>query len=342
MNVLFSIDARYYHQLRAVLSALASHHEHDPLDVHVLHLDLEQSSIDTIHRDFGRPNLTLSFYQFNPPLNADELLYSTGHIKSLSTFSRVFMADILPASVDKVLYLDCDILIRGNLSELWNQSFDGNAVIAARDVSCEVEFYTIADCPEMAGRATSPYFNAGVLLVDVRRFRELKIKDTCLDFIRRYGSKLKCYDQDVLNMALTGQWKQMPWTWNYLAPLAFLGNSRLHRSVALPAEYADPKIVHFIYKFKPWQSAYLGPYRDEFIRGFHGEVEADTTPKPWRQFKWDLYEFATAVHYFKLGTRRFGLSFGELLQLLRPAMKKPWVLPTFGFFALYERYKRGF
>jgi lipopolysaccharide biosynthesis glycosyltransferase len=342
VNVLFSIDASYYHQLRAVLTSLVQHHEHVELAVHVLHLDLGQVQIDTIRRDFHRPSLTLDFYKFNPPLNADELLYSTGHIQSLSTFSRVFLGDVLPETVDKILYLDCDILIRGDLTELWNEPFDGCVVIAARDVSCEVEFYTIADCPEMAGRAKDPYFNAGVLLVDVRRFRELQVKETCLDLIGRYGSKLRCYDQDVLNMALSGRWKQMSWRWNYLAPLAFVGNSALHRSVALPAQYADPRLVHFIYQFKPWQSAYLGPYREEFLRHFGGQVEPDTSPMLWRRLCWDLYEFSTSVHYFKLSTRRFGLDLGQALKLLAPFVRKPWVPAIFPFFAVYQRHKRGF
>jgi lipopolysaccharide biosynthesis glycosyltransferase len=342
MNLLFSIDARYYHQFRAVLTSVLIHHESSPLQVHVLHTDLSPDQIHTIGRDFQRSNLVLCFHRFSPPLNADELLYRSGHIQSLSTFSRVFLEDVLPEEIDRILYLDCDILVRGDLTELWNEHFDGCVVIAARDISCDVQFYSIAGFPEMSGKARSPYFNAGVLLIDVRRFRELKIKETSLDLIRRYGSRLRCYDQDVLNIALCGRWKQMSWTWNFLVPLTFVGEAGMHRAIAAPAQYANPRIVHFIYKYKPWQSDYLGPYREEFLQLYEGPVETGSRSVLWTNIGWALYAFATTLHYFKLSTLRSGIDARYLRLLFGQLVKSPWLFFVFPFFAVYQRLKRGF
>ncbi len=183
---------------------------------------------------------------------------------SRAAYARIFFADILPAAVSRVIYLDPDILCRFPLAELWAFDLDGAVAAAARDCAIgEDEWGDLAACARMARdrhahRLGLPedggYFNTGVMLIDVARWREERIGPRTAAWIRANPGLVQLADQDALNCVLRGRVARLPDGWNWLAAWAWREPG------------ADIRIVHFAGPDKPWHADYAGHAAAEWRR----------------------------------------------------------------------------
>jgi lipopolysaccharide biosynthesis glycosyltransferase len=128
-----------------------------------------------------------------------------------------------------------------DLSPLWHSEFDGNIALACQDhlVPRLGASFGVAGWKEAGLNPDEPYFNAGVMLIDVERWRETGVEKRSLDYLRRFGPKVWFWDQEALNAVLSGQWKSLDSSWNF------------------PASMVDPfkempRIAHFSGNIKPW------------------------------------------------------------------------------------------
>ena len=160
---------------------------------------------------------------------------------SLGTYHKLSIGSWLPAHVGKALWLDCDTLVMEDLSPLWHSEFDGNIALACQDhlVPRLGASFGVAGWKEAGLNPDEPYFNAGVMLIDVERWRETGVEKRSLDYLRRFGPKVWFWDQEALNAVLSGQWKSLDSSWNF------------------PASMVDPfkempRIAHFSGNIKPW------------------------------------------------------------------------------------------
>jgi lipopolysaccharide biosynthesis glycosyltransferase len=117
--------------------------------------------------------------------------FSTRTYISKITYARLLLSSLFPESVGKVLYLDADILVTGSLAPLWQTDLDGAAVAAVVDTD-SIDHSARLDSslagqvgPAFTGTALTvgEYFNAGVLLIDMARWREEQVSDRALHFM---------------------------------------------------------------------------------------------------------------------------------------------------------------
>lgn len=178
---------------------------------------------------------------------------------SKATYYRLFMQDLLPESVEKVLYLDCDIVVNQSIRELWDVDLTGMAIAAVREIGSGYHAERLG-IPLKTG-----YFNAGVNLLNLAYCREHNMTDKFMKYIKENYSKLQYNDQDVLNGVLHDKCVHLMPQWN-MFPLMF--DSRLNkrgdsRGGVVINEYLEekanaindrknPHIVHYIAKPKPW------------------------------------------------------------------------------------------
>lgn len=166
---------------------------------------------------------------------------SLSHV-TLATYGRLFLHELL-AKVEKVIYLDCDLLVTGDLAEIYLTPLNGFALAAVRDtviptVGHEWESL-VKDLPGL--RPDEPYFNAGVLLLNLTKLRDLDASALYAQLLRNVEARYA--DQSVLNGVFHGQWKAIPARWN--------------RQVQLGREFSvfpdRPRAIwHFASKLKPW------------------------------------------------------------------------------------------
>jgi len=155
------------------------------------------------------------------------------------------MIEILP--VEQVLYLDADILIRKSLKALWDVDLGGKCLAAATDVGFPIGF------DEMHGR---PYFNSGVLLMDIAKAR-LDIKD-----LKKLATQMKdtrYKDQDVLNIYYSQSWASLSLTWNAQGLGTYAHYPSEDRKKLSLEDMTDPSVVHFTGPVHPSMIAVLDP-----------------------------------------------------------------------------------
>jgi lipopolysaccharide biosynthesis glycosyltransferase len=154
----------------------------------------------------------------------------------------------LPDDLDKVLYLDTDIVVRGSLTELWNTNISVHALAAVAHDDDEDHLREALGLPK-----GTPYFNSGVLLMNLRYCRQRAVVENAISFVKEYPQKIQFWDQDALNATLVDQWLELPKSWNW--------RDKKRPSRKLEGE---PAIVHFVGHNKPWHWSNNHPFRHEY------------------------------------------------------------------------------
>lgn len=177
-----------------------------------------------------------------------------------STFLRLLLPDLLPREVERVLYLDGDIVINGSILDLLMMELGTNCIAGVKD---SINIYDKSYLPNLGIPADRDYFNAGVLLMNIV---ELRTRDACKTFfsyLRDHINIIRANDQDVLNATLYDSVKFISPRYNY--------NFWLEKDVALmmfPSSlykevWANPIIIHYIGPVKPW--TYLSMHPKKYI-----------------------------------------------------------------------------
>jgi len=174
---------------------------------------------------------------------------------STTAFARIFLPDLLPISINKVLYLDCDLVCDGNIRDLWSIELSENTPIGAvvdcnyASVSCK----TISQIPR-----EKPYFNSGVLLMNLDCWRRNNYVQLAIS--TAIEKKFPLLDQDLLNHLFYSSIKILPVRYNLQLVTLLDGID----NCILSPEYYDeikaacenPEIIHYLSANKPWNDEY--------------------------------------------------------------------------------------
>lgn len=185
----------------------------------------------------------------NFPLKGDGISYW-----SIVTYYRLYAADLLPDSVDKVLYLDCDIIVDGSLGVLFDMDWNGVAIGAVADMCIEwEEFYARLQYDRQLG-----YFNAGVVFMNLDYWRKHNVGKECLDFLGEHYNRIINNDQDVLNYVLRDRKLMLPVTYNYQIQLRmpYFFNTFTEELKQDVLNTTHPLIIHYAAELKPWMTKY--------------------------------------------------------------------------------------
>ena len=178
------------------------------------------------------------------------------HDADITACYRMFLGEALPETVERVIFLDADVLVEGDLAELWNSPFDGRTLQAVPDAYAELLHTSRLRKSGVPFPHSAPFFNAGVLLIDLFRWRELEIARQASELLWKYGKRLYGRDQDALNIVLADDWKALPSSWNLheLPHMLFCWDTSGQSPAERRRAFSEPDIVHFVGTWKPWSS----------------------------------------------------------------------------------------
>lgn len=199
------------------------------------------------------------------------------------SFQRVFAAEQLRVEGDRILYLDSDLLVRHSLDELWSTDLDGHAIGAVRDVHVPAVSSRggVVGWRELRLDRRTPYFNAGLLLINQALWRENAYSARIVAHYQRNFDRIRYFDQDAMNAILAGRWRQLPLRWN-------VGSAAFDEHFAGwvdfdPSEVdcarVDPAIVHFT-GVNPWDRSCDHPWVNEWRTILCASGWPD--PTPWK------------------------------------------------------------
>jgi len=177
---------------------------------------------------------------------------------SLTVFCRLFISSVLPADMEKIIYLDCDTIIRGSLRRLWNTQ-QGKNIISGQKTQMDSFTYDMIFL-----QRNDVYVNCGILLINLALWRQYDVEEKFIKFIRLMGGKIPNNDQDTLNSVLKGYIGAIDPTYNCGPAWAKIKENPVpvpFDKVPDAEKIKNPVIVHFIgedsligiYK-RPWEA----------------------------------------------------------------------------------------
>jgi len=268
----------------AVRSAIDSLPAGRAARVFVLDGGITDDSKARLRRSWARKNVSIQWLQ--PDLDAIRDMPVSQHI-NLSTYLRILLAELLPAEIDRAIYLDADTIVVRNLDELWSHDLEGSFCAATQDAFVPVldpeealphpvhamtmrgvDPRPIPNYRELGLNATAPYFNAGIMLVNVDRWRKEHVARKAFECLRDNAGAVRYWDQYALNALFSGQWKKVDPRWNQNSHVFRIPNFELshYTEAEFAAVRTDPWIVHFDYIPKPWDIESRHPFRKLFFR----------------------------------------------------------------------------
>jgi lipopolysaccharide biosynthesis glycosyltransferase len=220
-----------------------------------------------------------------------------------ATYMRLFIPDLLGDRHRKAIYFDSDVVVTGDLAELWAEDLGDRLALAVTNFTDPTVATGLPDAYQAVGLDPStPYFNAGVLVINVERWRRERIAARVFEFLERHSAIAPFADQDGLNAVLAGDWGELHPRWNVqLMTLRTYGKNGAQPEEARRVQeqmLANPGILHYIGPRKPWNLRYRGRGASTFVRylrrsGWYG---------PARSAAW-----AAARSVGHVGTRQLAL-----------------------------------
>lgn len=183
-------------------------------------------------------------------------------------YYRLLIPDLLLGeNVQKAIYLDCDLMLNADISELWNVELGRNvlAAVAETNEGCRyvsspraLRLYKELGIPEK-----NKYFNSGVLVMNLEEWRKRNITAKVCNYLTENREQVIYHDQDGLNAILWDSWLELPTDWNVMSYL-FITEHK-HQVINMEKETVEqlrrkPKIVHFTGWKKPWIEECVHPY----------------------------------------------------------------------------------
>ena len=256
MHIACNIDSKYTRFCGVLMVSLFENNKEENIKMHILGYHLTDNDKTDLLNIAQAYNNEILFYDI------DENIFSGFPISEqwpIVIYFRLMLPEIIDKSVEKILYVDCDIIFRGPIKELMDINLN-NYVLGA------VEDGISPYAPIIESLGYSPedyYFNSGALLINLPLWRELDISTKCINFIKNHT--VIHPDQDALNAILHDKWLRLLYKWNNMSHLhtRYL-NMRFFLMDKTKQTKNYPIIIHFTGE-KPWMSNCKNPFKDEFF-----------------------------------------------------------------------------
>ena len=242
IDLAFGVDEAFLPQVGVVLASAAAHTPPERLRVWIATTD---SARDRCGLHWGRAVTGLEIHWLSIDHRTIAQAPTSAQI-SLASYYRLLMPALLPSEIDRYLYLDADLVVEKDLTELFHTDLGQAPAAAVVDASHPTRRL-------LGMRTTSRYFNAGVLLINRPVWRKQRVTERALDLISRNPDQLTFHDQDTLNVLFDGTWLELPPHWNQQTGFWEQSASQLKLDRAAHSRLLrDPAIIHFTGRSKPW------------------------------------------------------------------------------------------
>ncbi len=234
---------------------------------------------------------------------------------SAATYLRLTLPEAFATEYDRVLYLDCDVLVVGDaLGAIFSFGLLGRPLGAVMDIT-KLKHPGRPTPDQRNLKFDGPYFNSGMMLIDVQAFISANVRQLCIDVLLANDAEKIYFDQTLLNVALKNNWAELHQAWNW------------QWSIVRPMfdTFMDVQVVHFISASKPWSDpngALPVRYRESskrFFEKYYPELPTKICP-PTKQLKkrkvlLRLIKHITRSFTFVNGYNRHG---GDIMKVILP------------------------
>jgi lipopolysaccharide biosynthesis glycosyltransferase len=248
LNIAIAFDRNYLNPAYAFLASLFSTNPSSNIHLHIIATGLTANEKDGIIQYVESVNAAITFYAIDSALVGQFVLNSTW---TAAVYYRLFFPLLVPQDIKRLLYIDSDTLVVGGLTELYHQNLENFPVGAVYD--CYVKSQ-----PLIGIEKEGDYFNSGVLLMDLKRWREQEVSARAISYLTTFPERILFVDQCALNAVLKENWMKLPAKYNLLYTYIPEGIGKR----ALKKLVAESVIIHFTLH-RPWSM--LGRNRMSYL-----------------------------------------------------------------------------
>lgn len=253
MNIVYSSDENYVqHMAVSIFSLLENNKEIKEINIYILSNDISGRSKEElshiVEEQFHRNIIFIEFASFKERLNLNMEWFI-----SLSAYARLFLPEMLPDNCEKVIYIDSDTVICTSLSELWNTDLKNCSVGGVLDT-------VLPQFKSAVGlKKEDAYINSGILLIDIKKWRNERTQDEFVQFIEKYGGRVSHHDQGTINGVLHDKILVLNPRFNVMTPMFTTRYENLFKLYRIAGKYYSkdeileakqhPVIIHFVPEF---------------------------------------------------------------------------------------------
>ncbi len=273
MVVVYNSDERFAGIFAtSVLSLFENNKDAEEITVYLIENGVSEESkakFQQIARSYGRTIITLPMPDLEKLAGVEVVI--PGYNR-MATCGRLFIASLLPQEVERAIYVDSDTIFVDSVSELWDFDLSG-CPIAMANGAMGPWYRSILGIPK-----DGIYFNSGLLLIDVKRWREERVEDSFLSFLKSQDGYVAFPDEGVLNAVFDGKIKMLPLRYNvislvyafsYKELMRIKGPQNFYSGEEMEKAGKHPVMVHFTHNFylpvRPWMKGCSHPYAKQFL-----------------------------------------------------------------------------
>ena len=251
IHLLLAADANYGAYAGITLASVLAANPRQSFTVHLFSNRIKRGDLRKLGAMLRRAGSSLSVYDVSGRLAANRPPPARGHLTA-TAHARLAMGELLPTTVHRIIYLDCDVICTGALRPLWEIGQTVPVLAAVLDRAGDGWKALLGVPPE------APYFNSGVLVVNLDAWRRRDLGRVLADWISANPAKASLADQDAINACLSGEITPLPDCWNLQ-----IGKD----SGPLPPErLKNAVLLHYTGEHKPWRFRFDGLGAEIFLR----------------------------------------------------------------------------
>ena len=281
MNIVYVVNEAYVSILGTSLYSLYENNKTETLlDVYLIQTGISEKSIKLLESLADSFERSISIINFEDIKQRRELDFIENKF-DISVMARLFVDELLPKHLDRVLYIDCDTLVLRSLHKLFHMDFADKTIAAVAEPTINLLV------KEKIGIALRQiYFNSGVLLIDLNRYREKKFRQRVLAYYDNIKENTVFSDQDAINGALCHHIRVLSPRynffanyryWSYEALIKYSPSYRLIPRRVYESTKKAPVILHFAGDERPWYEGNFNPYK-KLYRSYQSKT-------PWKGVK---------------------------------------------------------
>ena len=269
LNVVVTCDNHYIVLLAALIKSIETNlNKNYKVSLHIIEDRVSSGNKKKLERSINSNIITINWYRMKTILADKESLPIDGSSFPLNIYMRLFIPYFIPEGVDKVLYLDVDMIAETDISLLVETNMQNHIVAAVQDPRVLQFGHHWGGVPNyhvLGFKPNTPYFNTGLLLINIAAWRENNITAKVIDCINRNKKYAFYPDQYGLNVVLANQWLSLDSRWNFF-------------SSEKESNQASAAIIHFIERKPIYRSYY---FNDAFKEKFYQYLQQTE----WKSFR---------------------------------------------------------
>ena len=279
MNIVYTVDNKFVPQLATGICSVCENNKDVDICFYVVSKGITQTNKNKLKEfveNYGKKIIIIELSNVKDYIDFD---FDTSSWNDI-VLARLFFDRLLPNDVDKIIYLDGDTMVRGSLKDLWSLNLDNYVIGAVVEPTANKERKQAIGLD-----LTRPYYNAGVLLINMKKWKEMNAGNIVLNFYKEHQGRLFANDQCAINGSLKNYILQIPIGYNFCNSYRFYNYKTLVKMMKptkfiSKEEYVrqcnNPIIIHFLGEERPWRVGNKHTYTQEYMSYWNKTPWADT------------------------------------------------------------------